>query len=163
MAKTTITAEPGTPFIDITREFDAPRDLVVRAFTDAELIPQWWGPSRYTTTVERLEARDGGRWRFRQADDDGNEFAFHGVFHGSPSVDGITQTFEYEGMPGHISLETALFEDVGGGKTLVRQHSAFQSVADRDGMVEAGMEDGVVEGNERLDQLFRRLSAVGSR
>jgi uncharacterized protein YndB with AHSA1/START domain len=160
MATTQITAQPGTPFVEIKREFDAPRHLVVRAYTDPELIPQWWGPRQYATTVEMLEARDGGRWRFRQVDNDGNEFAFHGVFHGTPSVDGITQTFEYEGVPGHVQLESASFEDLPGGRTLVRQHSVFQSVEDRDAMVEAGMESGIVEGNERLDELFARLVPV---
>ena len=157
-AKTQITAEPGMPQIVITREFDAPRELIFRAHTDAELLAQWLGPRRLTMTLGRFDLRDGGTWRYIQRDDDGNEYGFHGVFHGTPSPEeGIVQTFEYEGAPGHVSLETLTFEERG-GKTLVRLNDVFQSVEDRDAMVESGMEDGVNEGYERLDELLARLA-----
>lgn len=157
MATTQIIAEPGTQQIVITREFAAPRALLFRAYTDPELIVQWLGPRALTTTVDHHDARDGGAWRFIHRDADGNEYAFHGVYHGTPSPDGIVRTFEFEGMPGHVSLETATFEERG-GKTLVRLNSIFQSVEDRDGMVQSGMEQGVNEGMERLDELLARLA-----
>ena len=68
---------------------------------------------------QAIEARDGGTWRYIHKDDAGNQYGFHGVFHGTPSIDGIVQTFEFEGAPGHVSLETAVFEDLG-GKTLAQ-------------------------------------------
>ena len=151
-----IIAEPGTQQIVITREFDAPRELVYRAYTDPELLVQWLGPRRMTMTVERHELRDGGTYRYIHRDAEGHEDAFHGVFHGTPSLDNMVRTFEYEGYPGHVSLEWASFEDLG-GRTLVRTNAVYQSVADRDGMIESGMETGVTEGWERLDALLARL------
>lgn len=156
MSDTTITAEPNSTLISITRLFDAPRELVYRAYTDPELIPQWLGPREMTTRIEQYDLRNGGVWRYVSIDPDGGEWAFRGVFHGDPSVEGVTQTFEFEGMPGHICLETVHFEDAD-GRTLVRTLSAFQSVEDRDGMVESGMEVGVVDGHARLAEVLRSL------
>ena len=157
MAKTQIIAEPGVPQIVITREFDAPRELLFRAYTDPELLAQWLGPRALTMTIDRHDPRDGGSWRYIHRDADGDEFAFHGVFHGTPSPDGIVRTFEFEGTPGHVSLETATFEERG-GRTLLRMNSVFQSVEDRDGMVQSGMEEGVNDSMERLDELVARLA-----
>ena len=159
MTKTQIVAEPGMPQIEITREFDAPRELLFRAYTDPELLAQWLGPRRLTMTIDRLDPRDGGRWRYTHRDADGTEYAFHGVYHGTPSPDGIVQTFEFEGMPGHVSLETITFEPVG-DRTLLRQSAVFQSVADRDGMLQSGMEEGVNDSMERLDELVARMATV---
>ena len=156
MTEMQITAEPGVPQILTTRELDAPRELVYRAFTEPDLLARWLGPRRYTMTVERFDLRDGGTWRYVHADDAGNAFGFHGVFHGTPSLDGIVQTFEFEGAPGHVSMNTVTFEE-NGGKTTVRTNSVFQSVAARDAMVEAGMADGMNEGYERLDGLLVKL------
>ena len=114
MPRTQITAEPGVPQIVITREFTAPRDLVFRAHVDPELLVQWLGPRELKMTVDRYEVRDGGRWRYIHADADGNEYGFHGVFHGTPSPDGVVQTFEFEGVPGHVSLDTWTFNERGG-------------------------------------------------
>ena len=107
MSKTAITAEPGIPMVIITREFDAPRDLVFRAHTDPDLLVQWLGPRDLTTTIDRYEARNGGTWRYLQTDAGGNTYGFHSVFHGEPSSDGIVQTFEFEGASGHVCLQTA--------------------------------------------------------
>src|SRR4051794_35899600 len=107
MAKARITAEPGVPQILVEREFDAPRELLYRALTDPELVPQWLGPRELTTTIDRYELRDGGRWRFIHRGPDGSEDAFHGVFHGEPSPAGVVRTFEWEGLPGHVLMETA--------------------------------------------------------
>ncbi len=159
MSKTKITAEPGVPFIDVTREFDAPRDLILRAHTDPELIVQWMGPDRFAMTVERWDVRDGGAWRYIHRDADGNEWGFHGVFHGPASVDGLTQTFEFEGAPGHVSLGTLTFEERN-GRTVTHVHSVYQSVEDRDATLESGMADGMNAGYDRLDDLVARLLPV---
>ncbi len=159
MAKTQIIAEPGVPQIVITRQFDAPRELLFRAHVDPELLVQWLGPRALTMRVDRLEARDAGRWRYTHWDAAGHEYAFHGLYHGTPSPDGIVQTFEFEGTPGHVSLQTLTFEDQG-GKTLLRTNALFQSVEDRDGMVRSGMEGGVNDSMERLDGLIAKLAPV---
>ena len=158
MSKTQITAEPGIPQIVITREFDAPRDLVFRAHNDPELLAQWLGPRDLATTIDRYDTRDGGTWRYVQRDAQGNEYGFHGVFHGTPSPDGIVQTFEFEGVPGHVALETTIMEQRG-DKTLMRTVSSFQSVEDRDGMVASGMERGVHDSYERLEEVLAKLQA----
>lgn len=158
MSKTQITAEPGMPLITITREFDAPRDLVFRAYTDPALLVQWLGPRDLTLTVDHYEVRDGGRWRYVHADADGNAYGFHGVFHGDPSPEVIVQTFEFEGAPGHVKLDTTTLERRG-GKTLVRTVSAFPSVDDRDAMITSGMERGTRDSDERLAELLATLQA----
>jgi uncharacterized protein YndB with AHSA1/START domain len=160
MAKTQITADPGSPFIDVTREFDAPRDVLFRAHADPELIVQWLGPRRLTMVVDRYDVRDGGSWRYIHRDADGAEYGFHGVFHGTPSPDSMVQTFEFEGALGHVSLDAITLEEHD-GRTLLRGHSVFQSVEARDAMIEAGMEGGLTEGYERLDELIARLVPVG--
>ncbi|HLZ68842.1 MAG TPA: SRPBCC family protein [Dehalococcoidia bacterium] len=159
MTKTQITMEPGVPQVVITREFDAPRELLFRAHIEPELLVQWLGPRALAMTVDHLDARDGGTWRYIHRDVEGNEYGFHGVYHGTPSVDAIVQTWEFEGMPGHVSLQTATFEERG-GRTLLRANAVFQSVEDRDAMIEADMEGGVNEGMERLDELVARLAPV---
>ncbi|HLZ21938.1 MAG TPA: SRPBCC family protein [Ktedonobacterales bacterium] len=160
MATTQIIAEPGMPQIVITREFDAPRALLFRAYTDPGLLVQWLGPRRLTMSVDHFDVRDGGTWRYIHRGADGTEAAFHGVFHGTPSLDGgIVQTFEFEGAPGHVSLETVTFEEHAGG-TLVRTNDVFQSVEDRDAMLQSGMQEGINESMERLDELLARLAPV---
>ena len=156
MAKTEITAEPGTSHITVTREFEAPRDLVFRAFTDPALIPRWLGPRELTTTVTEYDVRDGGRYRYVHTDAEGNEYAFRGVFHGAPAPERTVQTFEFEGMPGHVALESVTMTEQD-GRTLVRTLSSFQSVEDRDGIVSSGMEEGVRDSDERLEALLVEL------
>jgi uncharacterized protein YndB with AHSA1/START domain len=158
MSELQITAEPGVPQVRTERELDAPRDLVYRAFTEPELLAQWLGPRKYTMTVERFEPRDGGTWRYVHADDAGNAYGFHGVFHGDPSPERMVQTFEFEGAPGHVSMDTVTFEEHD-GKTTVRTNSVFQSVEARDAMVSSGMGDGMSQGYERLDELLAKLDA----
>lgn len=158
--KTQIIAEPGVQQIVIAREFDAPRELLFRAYTDPELLAQWLGPRRLTMIIDHFDVRDGGTWRYIHRDIDGTEHGFHGVYHGAPSPDSIVQTFEYEGAPGHVSLESVTFEDCD-GKTLVRQSAVFQSVEDRDAAIQSGMESGINEGMERLDELLARLTSEG--
>lgn len=142
----------------VSREFDAPRDLIYRAHTDPELLAQWLGPRKYAMKIERWDVRDGGAWRFTHRDAEGNEYGFHGVFHGSPSPDGIVQTFEFEGAPGHVSLESLRLEERN-GRTVVNTHSVYQSLEARDAMLQSGMADGMNEGYDRLDELVARLAA----
>jgi len=156
MSRTIVEAAPGTPFIDVTREFDAPRELVWKAWTDPELLKQWLGPAKYEMVVEEWDVRDGGRWRYVHRGAEG-DFGFHGVFHGQPSPDNFVQTFEFDGAPGHVSLERLSLEERD-GRTIARTHSTVQSVEARDGMIAGGMESGMNEGFERLDALLARLS-----
>jgi len=158
MTEMKITAEPGVPQVLTERTFDAPRDLVFRAYTEPELLVQWLGPRRLTMTVDRFDLRDGGSWRYVHTDQDGNAYGFHGVFHGEPSPDGFVQTFEFEGAPGHVSMDTLTLEERG-GKTAVRTNTLFQSVEARDAMVASGMAEGMNEGYERLEELVAKLVA----
>lgn len=156
--KTIITAEPGKQELFITREFDAPRELVYRAHTEPEIFAQWLGPNDLSVEFELFEPVSGGRWRFLNVGRDGEEYAFHGTFH-EVSPTRIIQTFEFEGLPesGHVSLETLTLEDLGNGRTKLTTHAVYQSVADRDGMVEAGMESGVTEGYDKLDEMLATM------
>jgi uncharacterized protein YndB with AHSA1/START domain len=157
--KAKIISEPGKQELFIEREFDAPRDLVFKAFVDPELYVQWIGPRGLTTTLETFEPRNGGSWRFIQKDQEGNEFAFHGVNHEVLAPERIIDTFEFEGLPesGHVILETARFEELSGNRTKFTSQSVFQSVEDRDGMLQSGMEEGVNESYERLDELLEKM------
>ena len=160
MSMPEIVVEPGKLEIVVTMIFNAPRELVFKAYIDPALIPQWWGPRYLTTEIDRLDARTGGEWRFVQRDPDGNEYAFHGVIHDVTAPERIVQTFEYEGMPGHVSLDTAVFEDLGGGRTRVVSQSVFQSLEARDGMAASGMEIGINEGNDRMSELLATLQTA---
>lgn len=156
--KTTITAKQGKQDLFITREFDAPRELVFKAHTDPNLFVQWLGPRGLTTTLETFEPVSGGRWRFIQKDKDGNEYGFHGVFH-EVSPERMIQTFEFDGLPesGHVTLDTMTLEALPNDRTRLTAQSVFQSVSDRDGMIQSGMERGVNEGYERLDELLAKM------
>lgn len=153
----TIEVPSGTQEIRITRDFDAPVDKVFRAHNDPELVAQWIGP-KYLENVEcTFEARHGGTWSLVQRDPDGNEHGFRGVVHGDPTPELSQRTFEWLGMPGHVSFETLRMEDLGDGRTRVHASSVFMSVADRDGMAESGMSVGVNEGYQRLDDLLATI------
>lgn len=158
--KTTITAEPGKLDLFITREFDAPCELVYQAFTDADLFVQWLGPRNLTMRLETFEPHSGGRYRYIHVDPAGNEYGFHGVFH-EISPERMIQTFEFEGLPesGHVTLDSMRLEPLPGGRTRISIHSVFQSVADRDGMIGSDMERGVNDGYERLDELLEKMPA----
>jgi uncharacterized protein YndB with AHSA1/START domain len=157
--ETKITAEPGKQELFITREFDAPRELVFRAHTDPDLYVRWLGPRDLIMKLETFEPTSGGRWRYIQVDAQGNEYGFHGVNHEVLAPERIIGTFEFEGLPesGHVMLETLIFEELPGGRTRMTGQSVFQSVEDRDGMVQAGMESGVVDSYARLDDLLEEL------
>ena len=141
--------------IVMERTFDAPRARVFEVYTDPKLIPLWWGPRRYTTTVDKMDVRPGGLWRYVSRGADGTEFAFHGTYREIKRPERLVSTFEFEGMPGHVVVDTATFEERG-GKTKVTVTSRFESVEDRDGMLKSGMEDGAAETWDRLAELLRK-------
>src|SRR5438270_4097754 len=157
--QTTITAEPGKQEMVITREFDAPRELVFKAVTDPNLLSQWWGPRNMSTEVDKMDVRPGGQWRFLNRDAEGNIYAFHGVYHEVRAPERIIDTFEFEGLPetGHVTLETMKLEALPGGRTRLTVQSVFQSVADRDGMIQSGMEAGVNDTYDRLPELLKQM------
>ena len=156
MSKTNLIVEPGRQDFTVTRVFDAPPELLFKAYTDPNLLRQWLGPRTLTMTVCEMEPESGGSWHFVHRDAEGHDYGFHGVFHTVAAPQRIVRTFEFEGVPGHVSLETATFEGQE-GKTKLTIHSVFQSVEDRDGMVAAGMETGMNEGMDQLDELLRDL------
>jgi uncharacterized protein YndB with AHSA1/START domain len=138
MAKTEFVIEPGRQDIVITRTFDAPRDVVFEALTDPAVVAKWWGgPGE--VTVDQSEARHGGRWRLVSRDDEGNDWAFRGIYHDVTPSERVIYTFEFEGMPGHVALETVTLEEVD-GKTKYVSTSVYsvdrgprRHGADRDG------------------------------
>jgi uncharacterized protein YndB with AHSA1/START domain len=153
MKRNDLYVEPGKQETVITQEFSAPRDMIFKIFTEPMIIPQWWGPRNLTTTVDKQELTTGGSWRFVQRDSEGNVYGFHGVYHEIDPDNRMVYTFEYEGTPGHVILETVTFEDYDGG-TRVTERAVFQSVEDRDEMVQAGMEIGTRESYERINELL---------
>lgn len=150
----TITAPEGVPFVEIVREFEAPAALVYRAHEDPGLVARWLGPHGYEMAVDTWDLRTGGRYRYVHTNGDGESYAFNGVFHAAVPGERIVQTFEYEGSPGVVSIETLAFEVLDGGRCRLTGRSAFPSQEARDGMVASGMEKGVVEGYERLDDVL---------
>lgn len=158
MPKTDYVIEPGRQDITSTTVLDAPRELVFKAYTDPKLFAQWWGPRQYTNTIDKFDARPGGQWRVVQRAADGGAHGFHGVHHDVLAPERIVATFEYEGVPGHVALQTATFEPLGKKTKLVSQ-IVFQSIADRDGMVASGMEQGANESMERLAELLEKMKS----
>jgi uncharacterized protein YndB with AHSA1/START domain len=152
---TTLTL-PSDREIVVTRVFDAPRELVFRAYTDPDAIPHWWGPRRLTTTVDKMDVRPGGVWRFVHHDADGTEYAFNGVYREVVPPERLISTFEFEGMPGHISVDTLALEEHD-GKTTLTTTSLFETPEDRDGMLKSGMESGM---RETLDRLAEHLKTM---
>ncbi len=157
--KTEIIAEDGKQELFIIREFDAPRELVFRAYTEADLYEQWVGPDDLAMTVEKMEAYAGGSYRFLHTRDN-HVYAFHGVYHEVLAPERIIGTFEFDGLPetGHVIMGTTQFEDLGDGRSRLVHQSVFQSVQDRDGMLQSGMERGVSEGYDKLDKLLIELN-----
>lgn len=149
----TVTAPEGLPFIEFEREFDAPPAAVLHAHADPQLVQQWMGPNGYAMTIDTWDFTSHGRYRYVHHAPDG-DYAFRGTFHTVRS-DFLVQTFEYEGVPDVVAVETVALEPIdGGARTLLRGHSTYPSVEARDGMVGAGMERGMSEGYERLDGLL---------
>ena len=156
--QTKIIAEAGKQEFFIEREFDAPRELVFRAFSEPDLLQQWLGPERLTMEIEFYDNRSLGAYRFFHKDEKGNQYGFNGVIHEATSPERLIRTFEFEGLPerGHVSLETAIFVELPNERTLLKIQSVFKSVADRDGMMSSGMEGGMNEGFVKLDKLLAK-------
>lgn len=146
----------GEKEIVLTSDFEAPRELVYRVSTDPEMVPRWWGPARLETTVDKMDVREGGEWRFVQRDADGNEFAFSGVYREVSPPGRLVYTFNFEPMPGHGFVETITFEERD-GVTTFRDVVLFQSREDRDGMAQSGMKEGAGETMDRLAALLKEL------
>jgi uncharacterized protein YndB with AHSA1/START domain len=153
----TITAPEGVPFIDIEREFDAPVAAVFRAHAEPDLLKQWMGPNGYEMDIDHFDFSSGGGYRYIHRNPAGEEYAFNGVFHVVRENDFAIQTFEFEGFPDVVSIESLTFEDLGGGRTRLRAHAVYPTLEARDGMIASNMEVGVVEGYERLDKLAASL------
>ena len=150
---TEISADPDVPLIRITREFDAPAAKVFRAHTDPELVVRWLGPRRYEMRIDHYDCRTGGSYRYVHKSD-GDEFAFRGCFHEVRPTELIIQTFTFEGEPDGVALERLMLADVGGGRTRLTATSPVDSFEARDAIIASGMEDGVRESYERLDELL---------
>ncbi|MFE9745211.1 SRPBCC family protein [Saccharothrix saharensis] len=151
--ETTISADPALPAIRITREFDAPVDAVFRAHVDPELVAKWLGPRSVTMVVDRWDATTGGAYRYAHVRGD-EEYRFYGSFHEVRPNERIVQTFTFEGFPDGVALETVTFSDLGGGRTRLDVNSVFETIEARDAALASGMETGVVEGYEQLDELL---------
>jgi len=162
--KTIVTAEPGKQELFITREFDAPRDLLFKAHVDPELYVQWVGPKDLEMSVQKLDARDGGTYEFTHKRD-GNSYRFFGSYHEVLKNERIVGTFEFDGLPerGHVIMGKTTFEELPNGRSRLVHQSVFFSVADRDGMVQSGMERGVVEGYEKLDEVLSKQQGASAK
>jgi len=149
---------PTDTTIKVTKKFDAPKEMIWKIWTDPELIPQWWGPRKYKTVIDKYDLRVGGEWRFLQTDEEGNEFAFHGVFKEIDEPKKVVQTFVFEPMPDKELTDTLTIEEVD-GKTTITTISQFANKEDRDGMIASGMESGQKEGFERTEELIKKLKS----
>ena len=141
----------------IERVFDGPRELVFQACTDPELIPQWWGPRRLTTTIEQMDVRPGGKWRFLQRDAEGNEFGFRGTYLEVMPPTRLVDTFVFDPYPDHTMVETLDLHDLGAA-TRMTVSAMYESREARDGMLSSGMAAGITESHQRLDELLVRMA-----
>ncbi len=149
---------PSDREIQMTRVFDAPRELIFKAHTSCEHLKHWWGPRKYDLASCEMDFRPGGKYRFVHSGPDGEEHGFRGEYREILEPERIVSTFEWEGLPGHISVETVTLEEEN-GKTTYTSTSVFDSKEDRDGMLQSGMEGGANESMERLDEYLQTLNA----
>jgi uncharacterized protein YndB with AHSA1/START domain len=153
----TVTAPEGLPFVDFVREFDAPVEKVFRAHKEPELYKRWLGPRGYEMDLEEFDFSTGGRYRYIHRDPEGGEWAFRGVFHVVRDNEFAIQTFEFEGYPDVVSIESIAFEALDGGRTRLTGHAVYPTLEARDGMVSSGMEKGMIDGYEQLDEVIATL------
>ena len=147
---------PSDREIRVERIFDAPRERVWRAYTEPELLKQWWGRGN-PLTIEKWEPERGGHWRFVEHSDHGSH-GFEGRFREVTPQERIAMTFEWDGMPGYTVLDTANFEDLGDGRTRVVSVSLFFSTEERDGMLSSGMADGMAQSYAALERLLASMA-----
>jgi uncharacterized protein YndB with AHSA1/START domain len=141
--------------IRIERIFDAPRDRVWRAFTDPKLVAQWWGRGN-KLVIEKFELERGGHWRFVEHGPEG-QHGFEGRFREITPQSRVVQTFEWDGMPAYVIVETMELEDLGDGRTKIVTVSLFHTPEERDGMLQSGMEEGLNQSYEALDRLLATM------
>jgi uncharacterized protein YndB with AHSA1/START domain len=153
---------PSDQEIVMTREFDAPRDLVFEAHTSCEHMSRWWGPRKYEFASCEIDFRPGGKWRIVHRGPEGEEYGFHGEYREIVPPERIVWTFEFEGFPGSVSVETLTLEEHD-GKTTLTATSVYNTVEERDGMLQSGMEEGAKETMERLDEYLEILKAGAAR
>jgi len=153
---TDIVVDSEVPLVRLVREFDAPPEKVFRAHADPVLFAQWNGPRDLTTDIEHHDCRTGGSYRYVMRQED-EAYAFYGSFHEVRPGELIVQTFTFEGMPDGVALERLVFEDLGDGRTRLTSTSLVDSFADRDAFIASGMETGVTEGYQKLDELLTTL------
>jgi uncharacterized protein YndB with AHSA1/START domain len=151
--ETQIVADPDVPLVRIVREFDAPRDAVFRAHTDADLLVRWLGPRDTQMRIDSFDCRTGGSYRYVHSRD-GEEYGFRGCFHEVRPNELIVQTFTFEGFPEGVALEKLVLEDLGDGRTRLTATSLVDSFQGRDAFLASGMDVGVNEGYERLDDVL---------
>ena len=157
-----ISVPEGLPFIDYEREFDFPVAEVFRAHKEPDLIAQWLGPRGLKMDIDHYDFRTGGSYRYIHTGPDGTAYGFNGVFHTVRENDFAIQTFEFDGYPDVVSIESMTFEDLGAGRTRLVGHGVYPSMEARDGMAQSGMEDGLTESYERLDEVLAG-AATGQR
>ncbi len=155
--QTEIIADDQVPTITIIREFEAPRERVFRAWTDPDIYAQWVGPRSLSTTITRWTARTGGEWAFSQTAADGADVAgFFGSFHEVRAPERLVWTFTWEGAPDGVSLEIMTFEQLAGNRARVTGVCVLDSLESRDQILKSGMEVGITEGYEKLDEVLGR-------
>ena len=152
--RATITT-PSDREIRIERIFNAPRDRVWRAVTDPASIAQWWGRG-HRLVVERMDVEPGGHWRFVEHGPDGIQ-GFEGRYREVTPPERLVHTFEWDGMPGYVAIETIVFDDLGDGRTRIATTSLFHTTEERDGMLRSGMEEGLNESYAALDRLLATM------
>jgi uncharacterized protein YndB with AHSA1/START domain len=143
---------PSDREIRVERIFNAPRERVWQAMTNPELVAKWWGRGE-KVVVERMDVERGGHWRFVQHSEHGTH-GFEGRYGEVVPPERVVQTFEWDGMPGHVVLETMTLEDLGDGRTKLVTRSLFMTAADRDGMMSSGMEEGMEQSYAALDRVL---------
>jgi uncharacterized protein YndB with AHSA1/START domain len=149
---------PSDREIRMTREFDAPRDLVFEAHTSCEHLKNWWGPRGYEIASCEVDFRPGGKWSVVHRGPEGGEDHFYGEYRDIVRPEKIVWTFEWGGMPGHVAVETLTLEERD-GKTTLTTNSVYDTVEDRDGTLQSGMETGAAETWDRLEEYLRVLAA----
>jgi uncharacterized protein YndB with AHSA1/START domain len=157
MAKPDITAPTGKQEVLVTSIYNVPREVVFKTVTDPLLVPKWWGPNRMTTTVYKMNVMPGGIWRFLQRDKEGKEYGFHGVYHDVVTPERLVYTTEFEGLPGRVSLHTDKYTERD-SMTICTALTVFQSLDDRDQMLQWGMEEGTFETTRRLNDLLAKVN-----
>ena len=145
---------PADREIRIERVFNAPRDRVWKAFTDPKQLAQWWGRGN-KLVIERLELERGGHWRFVEHGPEGVH-GFEGRFREVTPPEKLVQTFEWDGMPAYVIINSTTFEDLGDGRTRIVTTSLFHTSEERDGMLSSGMEQGLNQSYAALDKLLAR-------